>query len=284
MLFYEHLYDYPGNTNSLMETLGKQLSYISEDLGLAKMDIEINLPPIFCERFPYTFKDTIFQTGKELDPVPVSTDFTTAQDGLVTITAYSEKDFNWTRDQISEIIFLNEQIMVLINRSRLMSQLKKAEETDHVTNHLNLAGIMHVGELLTIKHVLPQFSVLYLNIIKFSAIDEKFGHANGDLILKSFATDISELLSKDGVVGRTAADNFIIITKSAKVEKILDYLKNYSVIVELDDMSMAKIKIPTKIGICAGTKSTYFPQLIANASVALKKANNLTPFVHFSEN
>lgn len=272
MLFYEHLYDYPGSTNNLLDTLGKQLALIGPDLFLAKMDIEINLPPIFCERFPYSYKDTIYDTGKETNFIPVSTDFTTPQDGLITITAYSEKDVKWSREQISEIIFLNEQIQVLISRSRLQSQIKKAEETDPVTTVLNLAGVMHVGELIGIKKILPKFSVIFLNINDFKSYNKKYGHLNGDIILKSFATTMSDFLEKDGVIGRTSGDNFIIIVKTARVHDIVKHLENFNLRIELEDMQKEDIGFGFRMGICHGDVAGYFPQLVVNASLALKKA------------
>lgn len=272
MLFYEHLYDYPGSTNNLLETLGKQLSTIAKDINLARMDIEINLPPIFCERFPYTFKDTIFTTGKEINFIPVSTDFTTSHDGLITITAYSDKDTKWDREQISEIIFLNEQIMVLITRSRLQSQIKKAEETDSITNVLNLSGIMHVGELLNIKKILTKFSVLNININNFSAYNEKYGHASGDVILKAYATALSDFIGKDGIIGRTCADNFTIIITTSRLPSLIDYLNRCMLHIELDIETKETIGFSTRIGICDGKVSAYFPQLFVNASQALKEA------------
>ena len=273
MLFYEHLYDYPGNIHSLLETIGRKIPIIANDIKLAKMEIEINLPQLFCDRFPFHYKEVIFDTKKETDLIPVSTDFFTDHDGLITITAFAEKDTNWTREETKEIIFLNEQIMVLITRSRLQSQLKKAEETDNVTNVLNLAGIMHVGELLTIKKVLPKFSVLALNINDFSGINEKYGHVNGDLILKAYATTLSDYIGKDGVIGRIGADNFIVIIATSKTDKLLEYLKNYSVAVEPENIEDETIKFSTRTGICDGSQHNYFPQLIVNAKMARKHTN-----------
>lgn len=284
MLFFEHLYDYPGNINNLLELLGKYLSLIAPDIKLAKMNIEINLPPIFCDRFPYKFNDTIFDTQKECDTVPVSTDFSTDHDGLITITAFAEKDANWSRDQVKEIIFLNEQIMVLITRSRLQSQIKKAEETDNITKVLNLAGIMHVGELLSIKKVLTKFSVLALNINSFSAFNKKYGHINGDLILKEYATVLSDFIGKDGIIGRIAADSFIIIVATSKVKNIVQFLTCLNINVEMEDMNTEKIQVSSRIGICDGQFASYFPQLIVNAKMALKyvNADNGKIFHHYS--
>lgn len=273
MLFYEHLYDYPGNINSFLDTLGKQMHYIADDLHLAKMDMEIHLPQLFCDRFPYSFNDTIFTTNDETDPIPVTTDFSTDHDGLVTITAFAKKGTNWSRDNIKEIIFLNEQIMVLLTRSRLQSQLKKAEETDNVTSVLNLAGIMHVGELLSIKKVLTRFSVLSLNINNYKFYNEKYGHLNGDLILKSYATSISDFIGKDGVIGRPGADEFVVLIATSRVEDLLVFLKRFTLTVELDDMSKENISVSTRIGVCSGNISSYFPQLIVNSKLALKQTD-----------
>lgn len=273
MLFYEHLYDYPGNINSLLDTLGKQLSLISDDFNLAKLDIEINLPQLFCDRFPFSYHKTIFDTKQETDSIPVTTNFTTDHDGLITITAYSIKGTNWDRDQVKEIIFLNEQIMVLITRSRFQSQLKKAEETDNVTNVLNLAGIMHVGELLSIKKVLSRFSVMTLNINKFSVLNEKYGHLNGDLILKAYATGISDFIGKEGVIGRLGADSFIVVIASSKVDELASFLRKYHISIELEDTSTENIPLSTRVGVCEGSDSVYFPQLVVNSKLALQKTD-----------
>jgi len=273
MLFYEHLYDFPGNINSFLDTLSRQLTIIAKDINLAKMEVEINFPQLFCDRSPYHFKDTIFDTKQETDLIPVSTDFFTDHDGLITITAFAVKDTNWTREQAKEIIFLNEQIMVLLTRSRLQSQLKKAEETDNVTNVLNLAGIMHVGELLNIKKVLSKFSVLALNINNFTNYNTQYGHVNGDLILKAYANTISDFIGKDGIIGRIGADNFIVIIATSKVTDFLNFLKNFTIHVELDDMEKETIGFSTRVGICDGNVSQYFPQLIVNAKLSIKHTN-----------
>lgn len=273
MLFYEHLYDYPGNVNNLLDTIGKQLPLLAGDLNLVKMEINIDMPRLFCDRFPFSFHDTIFNTGEETDSIPVTTNFTTDHDGLITITAYSKKGIRWTRDQVRDIIFLNEQIMVLISRSRLQSQLKKAEETDIVTNCLNLAGIMHVGELLSVKKLIVKFSVLALNINGFAALNEKYGHTNGDAILKSYASGISTFIGKDGVIGRIDADNFIVVLSTARVKDLVNLLKTYSVHAEFDDMTEQTLLISSRIGICDGTSSAYFPQLVVNSKIALKRTS-----------
>jgi len=273
MLFYEHLYDYPGNINNLLDTLGKQLPLIAKDIKMAKMDIEINMPQIFCDRFPYIFNDTIFDTKESTDLIPVSTDFSTDHDGLITITAYSIKGTHWTRDQIKEVIFLNEQIAVLISRSRLQSVLKKAEETDTITNVLNLAGIMHVGELLSIKKMLSKFSVLSLNINGFTAYNTKYGHVNGDIFLKSYATGISDFIGKDGIIGRIGADNFIVVVATSRVKDVTNFLRTYNLQIELEDMSKETINFSTRIGSCEGSPTSYFPQLIVNSKMALHKTN-----------
>lgn len=272
-LFYEHLYDYPGNLNSLLETLGKQLKLIATDINLAKMDIDINMPQIFCDRFPFIFNQSIYDTKQETDLIPVQTDFSTDHEGLITITAYSVKGTHWSREEVKEIIFLNEQIMVLISRSRLQSQLKKAEETDNVTNVLNLAGIMHVGELLSVKKILPKFSVLSVNINNFSNYNDRYGHVNGDLLLKNYAIGISEFIGKDGVIGRVGADNFIIILSTSKIDDLINFLHRYVIQIELEDMSMESIGFSSRIGCCDGTVSTYFPQLIVNAKMIMHKTN-----------
>lgn len=272
-LFYEHLYDYPGNLNSLLETLGKQLKLIAADINLAKMDIDINMPQIFCDRFPFIFNQSIYDTKQETDLIPVQTDFSTDHEGLITITAYSVKGTHWSREEVKEIIFLNEQIMVLISRSRLQSQLKKAEETDNVTNVLNLAGIMHVGELLSVKKILPKFSVLSVNINNFSNYNDRYGHVNGDLLLKNYAIGISEFIGKDGVIGRVGADNFIIILSTSKIDDLINFLHRYVIQIELEDMSMESIGFSSRIGCCDGTVSTYFPQLIVNAKMIMHKTN-----------
>lgn len=272
-LFYEHLYDYPGNINNLLETIGKQLKLISDDIKLAKMDIDILMPQIFCDRFPFVFNGSIFDTKQETDLIPVQTDFSTDHEGLITITAYSIKGTHWSREEVREIIFLNEQIMVLISRSRLQSQLKKAEETDNVTNVLNLAGIMHVGELLSIKKILPKFSVLAININNFSNYNDKYGHVNGDLLLKNYANGISEFIGKDGVIGRVGADNFIVVLSTTKVEDLKNFLHRYVIQIEFEDMSMESIGFSSRIGCCDGTVASYFPQLIVNSKMAIHKTN-----------
>ncbi len=93
-------------------------------------------------------------------------------------------------------------------------KLRFLAEHDPLTNVLNRRGIEIVLERAIRKlddGGGATLSLAYLDLDRFKLINELFGHAAGDIILREVCTGISEMLSNGCSLGRVGGDEFVFV-------------------------------------------------------------------------
>jgi diguanylate cyclase (GGDEF)-like protein len=105
------------------------------------------------------------------------------------------------------------------------------EETEVDDMHDALTGVLnrkgYKERMQTLLHEKRPFSLLFLDVNKFKAINENYGNDVGDQVLKEVARRISEYLEGDDALARLGADEFALITTRNKVylDKLLAKLE-----------------------------------------------------------
>ncbi|MDD2376377.1 MAG: GGDEF domain-containing protein [Clostridia bacterium] len=112
-----------------------------------------------------------------------------------------------------------------------------------------------------------QFTVCYIDFNDFKIVNDKYGHAAGDLLLKEFAKRILELKHKKIRGYRMGGDEFVIIIKSNF--KVHDCIESIWKITEKE--VKITMKDYTKISFAMGVIQNDF---FSNADEILKKADS----------
>jgi diguanylate cyclase (GGDEF)-like protein len=82
---------------------------------------------------------------------------------------------------------------------------------DRLTGLLNRSGfddVLHVSLAKVKEH---PFSLLCLDLDKFKAVNDTYGHPAGDAVLKALATRFSDRVGDRGTVARLGGDEFVVI-------------------------------------------------------------------------
>jgi diguanylate cyclase (GGDEF)-like protein/PAS domain S-box-containing protein len=149
----------------------------------------------------------------------------------------------------------HDQMTGLANRALLSEHLKKA--------------------LVRAERTHKKVGVIYCDLNDFKPINDKYGHAAGDIILKTFARHLGEVIRESDTAARMGGDEFTIMADGladrAECYKIIDrLLESLQVPVELDDL---KHVITSSIGVA------FYPddaqdadRLITCADAAMYKA------------
>lgn len=82
---------------------------------------------------------------------------------------------------------------------------------DRLTGLLNRSGFDDVLNASLAKVNERPFSLLCLDLDRFKAVNDTYGHPAGDAVLKALATRFSDSVADRGVVARLGGDEFIII-------------------------------------------------------------------------
>ena len=64
--------------------------------------------------------------------------------------------------------------------------------------------------------------LIFVDVDNFKCYNDKYGHLNGDAVLKKFARELLEEFSQTGIVGRYGGDEFTVFLKNASSREYVD--------------------------------------------------------------
>ncbi len=161
---------------------------------------------------------------------------------------------------------------------RFNSQLEHAVMHDHLTQLGNRAMLQ-----LVLKNSLEeqpggsrlQIAVLFLDIDHFKTINDDFGHAFGDALLKRVALLLRSALRSDDTIARQGGDEFVIVLNQVDLEtaetlgnKILAMLRTP---IRIDGRV---IEVTASIGLALGGLGDDPDTLLQNADCAMYRAKH----------
>ncbi|MEO3474702.1 GGDEF domain-containing protein [Roseomonas sp. CAU 1739] len=122
-------------------------------------------------------------------------------------------DWFWASlDELMPIFFLL-QIESWRRRDQLEAQLAALSETDPLTGLPNRRGFLIRAQaaMATARRGGGRCSVVMLDLDRFKAINDGFGHPAGDAVLRGVAVAITEAVRGTDVVGRLGGEEFALL-------------------------------------------------------------------------
>jgi diguanylate cyclase (GGDEF)-like protein len=118
-----------------------------------------------------------------------------------------------------------------------IEQLRASAETDFLLDILNRRGFERElsRSIAFIKRYSASGALLMLDLDRFKPINDAFGHAAGDKVLKAIAQTLSSQVRASDVIGRLGGDEFAVLlwnlsetdarAKAAELEQAIDALR-----------------------------------------------------------
>lgn len=146
--------------------------------------------------------------------------------------------------------------------------LLKNSQTDPLTSVLNRAGAqIHIDQ--AILETTTQGALLMIDLDHFKNVNDQFGHAAGDNVLKESVMLLKKEFD-DGIIARMGGDEFVIYLKDTQKETVTKKCEN--VLKEIQNIPSMKendIRITLSIGIALSSKDTNLTDLMKQADQAL---------------
>ena len=184
-------------------------------------------------------------------------------------TNNSEEDFRY--------VFIVQDIHE--NSVQLMSTLKKYEElaskdalTD-VFNHGRIETELY-NAIEIVSRTDRKVSIIMFDIDFFKNVNDKYGHAVGDMTLKHFAFMLNDYFkTANAVIGRWGGEEFVAVCYDADIKKAFEYAEEIRI-----KVSKEEYKVVGHITCCAGvaeiTKKDDFQQAFDRMDKALYQAKS----------
>jgi diguanylate cyclase (GGDEF)-like protein len=140
--------------------------------------------------------------------------------GLVELIALAQpRDIN--ESQLDALEAMASLTATGLERVRLVEQLRSAADIDLVTgvhNHRYLQDRLRQEVARAARHH-SQLAVLMMDLDRFKQVNDRYGHADGDGVLRSIGATIMAELRTTDVVARYGGDEFVVIMPDTTVEQ-----------------------------------------------------------------
>ncbi len=159
---------------------------------------------------------------------------------------------------------------------RLKSQLNEAEDLadqDHLTPLLNRRAFQR--ELKRVVTFAQRYggpaSLIYFDLDGFKAVNDRFGHAVGDEVLKTVAKRLAEHVRGSDILARMGGDEFAVILVQADMGAALAKAAMLAAAVESEPAACGEWLVPLKIsyGVRQIDPDSSADQILAGADHAM---------------
>lgn len=174
------------------------------------------------------------------------------------------------------IIVLLTSHVISIRRHR--RQLAHLANTDSLTGLPNRRRTYELGKAAMAHAAGAQFplTVAVVDLDHFKSINDRFGHAGGDLVLQEFARACRESIRAKDILGRWGGEEFLIVMPGATLDVAmiaLERLRALALRIELPSIGAIQVGLSAGLAPFEANVKTL-DELIARADAALYRAKH----------
>ncbi|MGJ4893122.1 diguanylate cyclase [Bradyrhizobium sp. HKCCYLR20261] len=166
-------------------------------------------------------------------------------------------------------------VIFMLVSERIVSAHKRAATTDPLTGLLNRRGFADACAQLIEREARAErpVSVLIFDIDHFKSINDRFGHAEGDEVLKVFADVVVDKLRLTDISGRIGGEEFAALLPCSIEEAMVAAERVRQAFAASGVVCEEKpVDTTVSIGVAGGPAGTELDVLLAAADTALYKA------------
>lgn len=160
--------------------------------------------------------------------------------------------------------------------AQTLTQVQELVRFDELTRTLNRRSLIErlEEERSRAERTGAPFSVAMLDLDHFKAVNDTYGHATGDEVLKAFAATVHESMREADVFGRYGGEEFLLILVASAADSALSPLERVrNAVARRDWGSIAPgLSLTVSVGIAGYASGETVAQLLHRADVALYEA------------
>src|SRR5208282_2532744 len=180
-----------------------------------------------------------------------------------------------------------EPIQMLVTARDVSDQVALRQQVTHLTFHDGLTGLpnrAYVEErardvLATVSaagSVVGRTGVIFLDLDRFTAVNDSVGHGAGDLVLAQAARRLRAVVPLDDTVARWGSDEFAVLVENAgNVQEVTEIAERLAAAVAAEPFRVAGQQIALTASVGVALADVDPPGLILrNADVAMSRAKD----------
>jgi diguanylate cyclase (GGDEF)-like protein len=131
-----------------------------------------------------------------------------------------------------------------------LEQERNLSRTDHLTGAANTRAFLETiqSEINRFERYQHPFTVVYIDLDNFKAVNDRYGHLAGDKALHSIVTEIRKRLRKSDMVGRLGGDEFGLFLPETGQDASQAVVKKIRTGI-LESMQLRKLPVTASLGV-----------------------------------
>jgi len=168
---------------------------------------------------------------------------------------------------------------ILLISNHLLGQLRRQAEIDYLTDVFTRRAFIKLVEKAraTSQRNNSTISLISIDLDRFKAVNDKYGHAAGDAALRYISSTITSILRPSDILGRVGGEEFMVLLPQTEISKARDVAERLRLQVELAEVEFEKerINLTISLGVSSAPRGEKpFDQLAKESDIALYKAKN----------
>ena len=222
--------------------------------------------------------DRFVIAGKELDCATVRFPYP-GEDGNILGTGFVAIDIRehklWSDDRAGTEGALAQAKRTIADLSRAVEDMKLRATTDRLTGALNRGRIEENAqfELLRFERYGHPVSLLFIDIDHFKEVNDRHGHATGDLVLSGTCDVVRQCMRTTDLLGRWGGEEFLLLlpnTGLTSARLLADRIRNAIQHRHFGDAG----HLTASFGVAECQKGESWDALVARADAAMYRAKN----------
>lgn len=133
-------------------------------------------------------------------------------------------------EDLSAVSIFSNTIAVTLDKIHMYQKIQQMAITDELTGAYNRHGIMEIGkrEFDRARRYGRPLSLIILDIDHFKRVNDTFGHAMGDEVLKRISRRMKEMVREMDVIGRYGGEEFLALLPDcslAEAERVAERMR-----------------------------------------------------------
>jgi diguanylate cyclase (GGDEF)-like protein len=165
---------------------------------------------------------------------------------------------------------------IVLVRERAEIRHRRVAESDGLTGVMTRRAFFEAGAAAVAENKdkpLP-VSVAVIDLDQFKAINDRFGHAMGDAVLKHFAELARSMLRHGDLVGRIGGEEFALLLPETSLADALEIVERLRAAFETEcrDVDDVAVGATLSAGVATGSSDSTLDAMLGGADAALYEA------------
>ena len=259
-----------------MSAMSKRISVaippICNILNIGFIKLKLIAPSSIIAKEGLNDEKIIYEDTNGYESMPLIQTYRTGENGMATIEIRAKKSHKFSNPELQAVKLISDDMFIILGRSRLMSAIHYASQTDTMTGAPNTAKLVHHSIELKSKNKLHNFSGLFLNLKNYKYINQSKSPAIGDKGIALFTHTIMAMCHDDEMIARLGGDNFFVLVKKENRDQFVKNLSSIKVNVPTPQGQVIPLTIQSRIGVYDIQPQDTMNEIMHCSSVALNES------------